>query len=114
MRRAHKFERIALDPLSLSLPIPIHCSSGVLGSLSLDRETQHHGLPPPSDDNSELLTAFRSSIRAFIRRAESSQPSEFSIAQLLREFRFQRRRLYDVISVFRALGSCRMIAVDLI
>jgi hypothetical protein len=80
-------------------PLPPAHSSGV------DRE--------PSRDSSSLrISSFRSSIKAFIKVAEAKTPTEFAIGTLLTEFGFQKRRMYDIVSVGTAIGCCQKASVD--
>jgi hypothetical protein len=58
------------------------------------------------------VDSFRSSIQAFVRVAESVGPSEYPIASLLGDFGFQKRRMYDVVSVVSAIGCCQKISID--
>jgi hypothetical protein len=59
--------------------------------------------PAPELDPAET---FGSIIRAFVYRAESNVPTDYSISRLLSDFRFEKRRLYDVMSVLCAVGCC--------
>jgi hypothetical protein len=60
----------------------------------------------------ESTKSFAKSIRAFVCSAESNPPTEYSISRLVTDFRFQKRRLYDVMSVLCAVGCCRKVSAD--
>jgi hypothetical protein len=55
----------------------------------------------------QTTESFRTSIQAFIRFVESHPPTDYSIIFILRDFGFQRRRMYDVMSVLCAIGCCQ-------
>jgi hypothetical protein len=71
-------------------------------------------LGDPYVDGPETVESFRSSIQAFVRLAESNVPADYLVSQVLNDFHFQRRRMYDVVSVFCAIGCCQKVSVDLI
>jgi hypothetical protein len=58
------------------------------------------------------LGSFADSIRAFVHFAESSGPADYSISWIQTSFHFQRRRWYDVMCVFGAIGCCQKLSTD--
>jgi hypothetical protein len=70
--------------------------------------------PNPDRRFSQVSETFRSSIQAFVKHAEANVPGEHSISCLLATFHLQKRRMYDVTSVFTIVGSCEKISVDLV
>ena len=60
-----------------------------------------------SDDRNKLM--FRSSIIAFVNEVESNAKTSqvFTISQLCSSFKLPRRRIYDVLNVFEAIGCMR-------
>lgn len=61
-----------------------------------------------SKQNDELKLA----IRCLVSYFESSRDSSHSIADLSKRFRIKRRRLYDIINVFEAIGFCQKPDLD--
>jgi hypothetical protein len=70
------------------------------------------GVPTPSHLPAHCNETFRSSIQEFIVYAESRAPEEHSISRLLVKFHLQKRRMYDVTSVFAVIGCCEKTSVD--
>lgn len=54
----------------------------------------------------------RISIRSLVKYLESSLASEHGITDLANRFRIKRRRLYDIINVFEAIGFCQKTDLD--
>jgi hypothetical protein len=72
-------------------------------------------MPPDSDRQfPEVKATFRNSIQAFLKHVEANVPQKYSISNLLATFQLQKRRMYDVTSVFTVVGSCERISVDII
>jgi hypothetical protein len=67
---------------------------------------------PDGDSVGSDRDSFRCSIRLFLQSAESSPPACYPIPRLLSEFGFQKRRLYDVLSVLAAVGCCQKVSAD--
>lgn len=53
---------------------------------------------------------FRSNIRAFV--TSSSVGSSYTITKICEKFKFQRRRLYDVVNVLESVGCCKKASID--
>lgn len=73
------------------------------------------GSPPPQcppQAPQKYAVQFKSSIKALVASAEAQPQLTYNITKLCREFNFQRRRLYDVISILEALGCCEKVNVD--
>jgi hypothetical protein len=68
--------------------------------------------PSPDDSAVSDRDSFRCSIRSFLQSAESSLPTNYPIPHLVTEFGFQKRRLYDVLSVLAAVGCCQKVSSD--
>jgi hypothetical protein len=51
-------------------------------------------------------SSFRSSIQAFITGFKRNPPGRYEISVIRELYRFQKRRLYDVINVLVAIGCC--------
>jgi hypothetical protein len=69
----------------------------------------------PSPDGNSVASdreRFRCSIRLFLQSAESLPPASYPIPRLLADFGFQKRRLYDVLSVLAAVGCCQRDSSD--
>jgi hypothetical protein len=77
-----------------------------------------HPLPEAGSTTTEVadgrasLDSFHSSIQSLVRSAELKSPTEYLISFLLTEFCFQKRRIYDVMSVLSAIGCCQKISVE--
>jgi hypothetical protein len=66
---------------------------------------QVHTLPAPPL-KAQHNTQFGNAIQAIVREFERDPNVERSIPQLCRKYHVKRRRLYDVINVFTAIGCC--------
>lgn len=51
-------------------------------------------------------------IRALVQRLEAGDKKNFKIWDLSREFNIKRRRLYDILNVFEAVGCCSKADID--
>jgi hypothetical protein len=71
----------------------------------LEDATRGNNSPPKFD-------SFRNSIQKFIQVAGATTPTEYQISPLLTDFGFQKRRIYDVVSVGTAIGCCQKASVD--
>jgi hypothetical protein len=70
-------------------------------------------LPSPDSDSVVIdRDNVWDSIRLFLQSAESSLPASYPIPRLLADFGFQKRRLYDVLSVLAAVGCCQKVSSD--
>lgn len=58
--------------------------------------------------------SFRNSISNLIHYAEMTPHRSYTMTDLCTQFKFQRRRLYDVVNVFVVLGLCQKTSVDTI
>ena len=63
---------------------------------------------------SVIADSFRSSIHSFVRKANFDHYPSYTMTQMCHEFGFHKRRLYDVINVFEAIGCCKKTSVDTI
>jgi hypothetical protein len=71
------------------------------------------GAPPTAArDAAHCPDTFRTSIQSLVLYAESNAPEDYSISRLLTKFHLQKRRMYDVTSVFAVIGCCEKISVD--
>ena len=57
---------------------------------------------------------FKKSIKAFVKDIEEEPIMKVSMSSIRDKYQFQRRRLYDVIRVFEAIGCCMKTGVDTI
>jgi hypothetical protein len=71
-------------------------------------------LQDPYVDGAEAASNFRDRIQAFVRLAESNVPADHSVSQVLSKFSLQKRRMYDMLSVFCVIGCCQKVSIDLI
>lgn len=55
---------------------------------------------------------FKTSIVEFVKYAENEPCQIYLLSTLCTTFNFQRRRFYDVMNVFEAIGCCQKISVD--
>lgn len=53
---------------------------------------------------------FRNTIQAFVNTVKKG--SSYTITKICEEFKFQRRRLYDVINVLESVGCCKKASID--
>lgn len=58
--------------------------------------------------------SFRNSISNLIQFTEMTPQRSYTMTDLCNQFKFQRRRLYDVVNVFVVLGVCQKTSVDTI
>jgi hypothetical protein len=49
-----------------------------------------------------------------MKHVEVNVPAEYSVSNLLVTFHLQKRRMYDVTSIFTIVGSCEKLSVDII
>jgi hypothetical protein len=73
-------------------------------------------MPPPDPTRQfpEVQATFRNSIQAFVKPVEANVPQEYSVSHLLATFQLQKRRMYDVMSVFTVVGFCEKMPSDVI
>ena len=64
--------------------------------------------PSAVDQQDELKTC----IQNLVRYLDNSQTPTFGIASLSRQFKIKRRRLYDILNVFEAIGFCHKTDLD--
>jgi hypothetical protein len=69
-------------------------------------------VPNPGHAPAHRNESFRSAIQEFVVYAESNAPAEYSISLMLAKFHVQKRRMYDVTSVFAVIGCCEKTSVD--
>jgi hypothetical protein len=62
----------------------------------------------------DVNATFRGCIQAFMKHVEANVPAEYSVSHLLVTFHVQKRRMYDVTSVFTVVGSCEKPSTDII
>ena len=79
-------------------------------TLKLPSEEESQDSSP--QETKQYGVQFKASIKAFVKQAESEIKQTYNITQLCNDFDFQRRRLYDVISILEALGCCEKVTVD--
>ena len=72
------------------------------------------GLAQNSDQKQHTHENFSLTIQNFIDYAESRPSQSYSITSICDQFKFQRRRFYDVINVLEITGCCKRINVDTI
>ncbi|OHS93775.1 hypothetical protein TRFO_11576 [Tritrichomonas foetus] len=58
--------------------------------------------------------SFRCSIRNFVNRVKMDKFPVYTMTQMCSDFGFHKRRLYDAINVFEAIGCCKKTSVDTI
>jgi hypothetical protein len=63
---------------------------------------------------SDVNATFRACIQNFVKHVEANVPAEYSVSNLLVTFHLQKRRMYDVTSVFIVVGSCEKLSVEII
>jgi hypothetical protein len=89
-----------------SMTIVMPCF-GAAPSPPTDPHPDPEGSPSP-----DAIDTFGTAIQAFVRVAESRPPGEYKISRLLTDFGFQKRRMYDVMSVLSAIGCLRKTSAD--
>ena len=81
-------------------------------SESTDSSYSEDEFEPTSKKNSSEF--FKLSIQAFVRDVESKPIGKHTLSSIRDKYDFQRRRLYDVIRVFEAIGCCVKTGIDTI
>ena len=83
-----------------------------LESVSMSFSPGDHFSGMAVTQTSEQQDELRTCIQNLVRFLDESDATVFAISSLSRQFKIKRRRLYDIINIFEAIGFCKKTDLD--